>query len=77
LEFLGAEEVLLHAKQALRSRDISDEQARDRQIDLLDLAHVEAIVLSERTSPTLGRPVKVIGVVSARSFATRRARKAR
>ena len=44
LGILGAEKVLLRAEQALRGRDIEREQARQRQIDLLDLLHVEAIV---------------------------------
>ena len=40
----GAEEVLLHDEQPLRRRHVEREQARDRQVDLLDLLHVEAVV---------------------------------
>ena len=47
LRVLGAEEVLLHPEQPLGRHHVEREQARQRQIDLLDLLHVEPVV--ERT----------------------------
>ena len=44
LAVLGAEEALLRFEQALRRRDIERQQPRQRQVDLLDLFHVEPVV---------------------------------
>jgi hypothetical protein len=44
LDVLGAEEVLLCPEQALRRCHIKREQPRQRQIDVLDLLHVEPVV---------------------------------
>ncbi len=49
LGVLAAEEALLRAVQPLRRRDVKRKQPRQRQIDLLDLRHVEPVV--QRAQP--------------------------
>jgi hypothetical protein len=51
----GAEEVLLHDEQALRGRHVEREQARDREVDLLHLLHVEAVVQRAHARHLVGR----------------------
>ncbi len=54
LGIFGAEKALLRAKQPLRRRDVERQQPRQRQIDFLDLRHVEPVV--HRAQPRdLGR----------------------
>jgi hypothetical protein len=44
LGVLGAEEFLLHDEEPLRGRHIHGQKARQRQVDLLDLREIEAVV---------------------------------
>ena len=57
-----AEEALLRPEQPLRGRDIDREQPRQRQIDLLDLLHVEPVMHRAQRATSSG--VSVIGVSS-------------